>query len=105
MQSGKQIVPMSEVTKYFRVKAEEMDGKTRGVYKRAGNALHRAGYHTMEAVCALTDEQLKRIRDVGAGAQAIIAKEIAGYRQGGNAEGQHRKQSGVPSISHLNKEE
>lgn len=105
MQSGKQIVPLSEVTEYFRAKAEGMDSKTRGAYKRAGNALHRAGYHTMEAVCALTDEQLKRIRDVGIGTQSIITKEIACYRQGSGTEGQHRKQSGVPSISHLNKEE
>lgn len=105
MSSDTRIQPCSEVTEYFRVKADGMDSKTRGTYKRAGNALHRAGYHTMEAVCALTDEQLKWIRDVGVGTQALIAKEIACYRQGGGTEGQHRKQSGVPSISHLNKEE
>lgn len=98
-------LPCSEVTEYFRMKTEGMDGKTRGAYKRAGNALHRAGYHTMEVACDLTDEQLKRIRDVGVGTQAIITKERACYRQGGGTEGQYRKQSGLPSISHLNKEE
>lgn len=81
MQSGKQIVPLSEVTEYFCVKSEGLNSRTRGACRRAGNALHRAGYYTMEAVCALTDEQLIRIQNVGAGAQAIIAKEIAGYRQ------------------------
>lgn len=95
MENDTRTQPCSEVTAYFRVKAEGMDGKTRGAYKRAGNALHRAGYHTMEEVCALTDEQLKRIRDVGVGTQAIIIKEIACYRQGGGTEGQQWQTAGI----------
>lgn len=50
------------------------------------------------------DTRTKPCSEVTEYTQAVIAKEIACYRQGGNTEWQHRKQSGVPSISHLNKE-
>lgn len=72
---------ISEVTEYFRVKSEGLDKNARTAYNRAGSALHRAGHTTMEAVCALTDEQLKWMRGVGAGTRAIIEKEIASYRR------------------------
>ena len=73
----------SEVTEYFRAKCQEKDMATRRNYNRAGMALHRAGYTTMEAVCALTEEQLKWLRGVGAGTRAVIEKARAGYPQDG----------------------
>jgi len=54
---------INEVAVYFRQIAEELGMKSQLV--RTTNGLLRGGIDTMEKLCAMDDEGLKRVRNMG----------------------------------------
>jgi hypothetical protein len=60
---------------YFRRRGKEVGGVGQIRYIRAGNALLRAGIGSLDEVCAMSAEELRRVRNLGEKTLAVVLYE------------------------------
>lgn len=69
-----------EVQSYFQSVCAEGDMPRRALYIRAGNALSRAGVETMSQLCHMREDEIRKIRGIGANCFPIIMGEYGKFR-------------------------
>jgi DNA-directed RNA polymerase alpha subunit len=76
-------VQILNAKEYFMSKRLE-GGSLQQIYVRISMALSRRGEITMEQLCAMTEDEMRKIRGIGAKSHSLIQEECVRYKARGH---------------------
>ena len=65
---------------YFKSRYSGSDIRRQAIYVRIANALRRAGVADMSRLCQMSENEIKRVRDIGAVSLSVVFEEIDKYK-------------------------